>query len=107
MKIAGSLLIVSTLGCGWAWLSAAGQGSADTVPKVDYTGWAAYGGTADQVRYSSLRQINRANVKQLQVAWRYDTREAGGLQTQPILADGVLDANPPTPQPVALGPPTR
>src|SRR5258708_8906444 len=97
MKIAGSLLIVSTLGCGWAWLSAAGQGSADTVPKVDYTGWAAYGGTADQVRYSSLRQINRANGKQLQVAWRYDTGEAGRPQTAPHVAARRPRPHQPTP----------
>ena len=40
--------------------------------------WPDYGGTPDQSRYSSLRQINRSNVKQLQVAWSYDTGEQGG-----------------------------
>src|SRR5687768_12621209 len=32
-----------------------------------------YGGGPAQVRYSPLTQITRANVKQLAVAWTYDT----------------------------------
>jgi hypothetical protein len=35
--------------------------------------WRDYGGSADAGQYSSLDQINRSNVKQLQVAWRYST----------------------------------
>jgi quinoprotein glucose dehydrogenase len=49
-----------------------------------------YGGGPEQIRYSNLRHINRDNVTRLQVAWTYDTREPGGLQTQPIVAEGVL-----------------
>lgn len=53
--------------------------------------WPAYGGGAADIRYSDLRQINRANVKRLVVAWQYDTADgAGDPQTQPILVDGVL-----------------
>lgn len=61
-----------------------------------YTTWSAYGGTPDQSRYSSLTQINKSNVKQLTVAWTYDSGEEGGLQTQPIVADGVLYAYTPS-----------
>jgi len=46
--------------------------------------WSAYGGGPEQIRYSSLRQINRTNVRQLEVAWTYDTGEMGGMQTQPV-----------------------
>jgi glucose dehydrogenase len=56
----------------------------------DYRGWSAYGGGPEQIRYSSLRQINRSNVTRLQVAWTYDTGETGAMQTQPIVAGGVL-----------------
>lgn len=52
--------------------------------------WPAYGGGADQSRYSALRQINTSNVGKLQVAWSYDTAEPGGLQTQPIVVGRVL-----------------
>ena len=67
-----------------------------------YRTWSAYGGTPDQLRYSSLDQINRRNVKRLQVAWTYDSAEPGGLQTQPIVVDGVLYAYTPTHKTFAL-----
>jgi quinoprotein glucose dehydrogenase len=66
------------------------------VPSGATREWPAYGGGPAQMRYSSLRQINRANVKQLEVAWTYDSREAGGLQTQPIVVDDVLYAYTPS-----------
>jgi len=62
----------------------------------DHRGWPAYGGGPEQMRYSSLTQINRTNVAKLEVAWTYDTKETGGLQTQPIVVDGVLFAYTPT-----------
>ncbi len=71
-------------------------------PPDRYRGWAAYGGTPDQIRYSSLTQINRSNVKALQVAWTFDAGETGGLQTQPIVVDGVLYGNTPTHKVFAL-----
>src|SRR5690242_13486053 len=67
-----------------------------------YRTWSAYGGSPGQLRYSSLRQINRANVKQLQVAWSFDTRETGGLQTQPIVVDGIVYAYTPSHKAIAI-----
>src|SRR5262249_88566 len=67
-----------------------------------YRGWTAYGGGSEQIRYSSLQQINRTNVKQLEVAWTYDTGETGGLQTQPVVVDGILYAYTPTHRTFAL-----
>ena len=55
--------------------------------------WPAYGGGPEQTRYSSLTQINRANIGRLQVAWQFDPREgqiAGRFQVNPIVIDGVL-----------------
>ena len=51
--------------------------------------WPAYGGP-DGAHHSSLTQIDRSNVSQLRVAWSYDTGEAGGLQTSPIVVHGSL-----------------
>ena len=56
----------------------------------------SYGGTPAQTRHSPLTQINRANVKQLEVAWTYDTGEPGGLQTQPLVVGDVLYGYTPT-----------
>jgi len=52
--------------------------------------WPTYGGAPENNHYSTLAQINRNNVKRLAVAWSFDTQEEGGLQTSPIIIDGVL-----------------
>ena len=52
--------------------------------------WPVYGGAPEGDHYSDLKQINRDDVKQLQVAWEFDTQESGGLQTTPIVVHGVL-----------------
>ncbi len=67
-----------------------------------YSGWPAYGGGPEQIRYSSLTQINRSNVRQLHVAWTYDSAEAGGLQANPIVVDGLLFTTTPKHKVVAL-----
>lgn len=59
-------------------------------PGEEMHDWAVYGGSPENIHYSSLAQINRANVRQLRVAWTYDTGETGGLQTSPIVVAGVL-----------------
>ena len=64
--------------------------------------WSAYGGGPDQIRYSPLKQINTTNVARLAVAWTYDTGETGGLQTQPLVVDGVLYGYTPTHKTFAL-----
>jgi quinoprotein glucose dehydrogenase len=52
--------------------------------------WRIYGGNSESTHYSPLSQINKSNVKQLEVAWSYDTGETGGLQTSPLEIDGTL-----------------
>jgi len=64
--------------------------------------WPAYGGAPENNHYSPLSQINRTNVKQLAVAWSFDTAEEGGLQTSPIIVNGVLYGITPTQKVFAL-----
>jgi quinoprotein glucose dehydrogenase len=64
--------------------------------------WPAYGGGPENNHYSRLAQINRSNVKRLAIAWSFDTQEAGGLQTSPIVVDGVLYGITPTQKVFAL-----
>jgi quinoprotein glucose dehydrogenase len=52
--------------------------------------WSVYGGAPEGTHYSPLTQINKSNVKQLQIAWTYDTQEPGGLQTSPLEVNGIL-----------------
>jgi quinoprotein glucose dehydrogenase len=100
MKRIATVIAAATLAAVLPPADAAAPQNAAT-PRT-YTTWAAYGGTTDQIRYSTLRHINRGNVRQLQVAWTYDSGESGGLQTQPIVADGVLYANTPSHKAFAL-----
>jgi len=67
-----------------------------------HTNWPAIGATPGNSHYSSLKQIDRSNVAQLKVAWRYDTGEPGGLETTPIVIDGILYAFTPTQKVIAL-----
>jgi glucose dehydrogenase len=41
----------------------------------DFEGWDQYLGGADSSQYSSLKQIDKSNVGQLEVAWSYPTTE--------------------------------
>ena len=66
--------------------------------------WPLNGGV-DNIRYSSLAQINRTNVSNLQVAWTYDSRDAfkgSEMQSNPVIVDGVLYATTPTLKVIAL-----
>ena len=58
--------------------------------------WPVYGGALENQHYSTLAQINKSNVKQLQLAWTFDTGETGGLQTSPIVVEGILYGISPT-----------
>jgi quinoprotein glucose dehydrogenase len=65
--------------------------------------WPVYGGNTEGTRYSPLKQINRSNVSRLQVAWTYEAAGGrSGLQTNPIVVHGVLYANTPAGEVIAL-----
>ena len=74
----------------------------DTAGVKEHQDWPAYGGAPENNHYSSLAQINRSNVKRLTVAWSFDTKEEGGLQTSPIIVAGVLYGIAPTQKVFAL-----
>ncbi len=81
--------------------------AAKTTPRFDASGkeqrdWPAYGGGPENNHYSRLAQINRSNVKRLTVAWSFDTQEEGGLQTSPVVVEGVLYGITPTQKVFAL-----
>lgn len=66
--------------------------------------WPVNGGV-NNIRYSPLTQINRANVGQLKMAWTYDAQDAfkdSEMQSNPIIVDGLLYATTPKLRVVAL-----
>jgi quinoprotein glucose dehydrogenase len=99
--VCGALVI--SIGAFLAPFSVRVAASQDTAsPSGERRDWPAYGGSAANTHYSDLAQINRSNVKQLAAAWSFDTGEQGGLQTSPIVVDGVLYGITPTQKVFAL-----
>jgi quinoprotein glucose dehydrogenase len=87
--IAGGLLAVGLLLIAPFCLIARGKGE-PTTGSGQHRDWPVYGGDAENTHFSRLHQINRKNVRRLQVAWTFDTQELGGLQTSPLIVGNVL-----------------
>ena len=67
--------------------------------------WPVYGGSEDHTHYTTLSQISPANVKQLKVAWTYDTKDSftgSEMQANPIVIDGVMYTTTPKLHVIAL-----
>jgi quinoprotein glucose dehydrogenase len=57
--------------------------------------WPTYGGDLANTRYAPLDQVNAANFKDLDVAWRFKTDKLGprpefNLESTPLMVNGVL-----------------
>ena len=52
--------------------------------------WPMYHGDYSGQRHSQLKQITPENVKDLTLAWAFQTKQNAGLKASPILADGIL-----------------
>lgn len=55
-----------------------------------HASWQAFGGANDSAQYSTLAQINRSNVKDLQIAWRFPTGDNSRYSFNPVIADGMI-----------------
>src|SRR6185436_1455576 len=75
--------------------------------------WANYGNDPGGMRFSPLKQINAANVKDLKLAWTYQSGELktyegtnlaskAALETTPLMIDGVLYFSTPTNRIIAI-----
>jgi len=77
--------------------------------------WPAYGRDAGGSRFSPLTEITPGNVSRLEVAWTYNTGEAGiqpehgrppALEATPLVVDGMMYIGTPTGLVIALDPAT-
>jgi len=75
---------------------------AQAVPVASEADWESYLGSPGNTHYSSLTQINVNNVSQLREVWSFDTHEQGGLETTPLMIEGVLYAYTPKQEVIAL-----
>ncbi len=60
-----------------------------------YAGWKVTGGSKENIRYSTLNQIDTSNVSKLAVAWTYSSEDAdtvnhSQIQCNPIVVDGIV-----------------
>ncbi|MBI2946704.1 MAG: PQQ-dependent dehydrogenase, methanol/ethanol family [Verrucomicrobia bacterium] len=54
------------------------------------TSWLTYSGSYRSHRFSTLEQINTANVASLRPVWVYQLKRPGVFESSPIVADGVM-----------------
>ncbi len=52
--------------------------------------WMEYAGGPDSSKYVEFSQINKSNVKQLQVAWSYPVRDGSAYLFNPVIVDNVM-----------------
>ena len=60
--------------------------NADKTPQE----WLSYGGGYDEQRHSLLTKISTETVGELGVAWTYDLATSRGVESTPIVVDGVM-----------------
>ena len=66
------------------------------------TDWPSYGKDYSNQRFSSLTQINRDNVAELALAWKFQSGVKATFQATPIVVDGVMYVSLPYNHVVAL-----
>jgi quinoprotein glucose dehydrogenase len=60
------------------------------IAQQPHTAWSDYLGGSDSSHYSALKQINRSNVDQLEVAWTYATGDENAYVFSPIAVGNML-----------------
>ncbi len=78
-----------------AWTIVPHQLAAQNVTSAELTNppdnsWPAYHGDYSGRRHSRLTQITPANVDKLGLAWAFQTSQASGIKSTPILVDGIV-----------------
>jgi alcohol dehydrogenase (cytochrome c) len=83
------LIVAITLACG---SGVAAQVSFDRLLRAadEPRNWLTYSGTYSGHRYRSLKQIDPANVRNLEMKWILQAQVAGSWESSPIVVDGVM-----------------
>ncbi len=81
--------------CSIAFLFLIVLGGCDSSRDKTLTKWEETGGSKENIRYSSLTQIDTSNVDDLQIAWTYysennDSTRYGAMECNPIIIDTIL-----------------
>jgi quinoprotein glucose dehydrogenase len=65
-------------------------GAAPLSPAQKFNTWSRYEGEPGATHYSSLKQIDRSNVRTLGVAWSYPIADGSAAGNSPIVVDTVM-----------------
>ncbi|MDO9436829.1 PQQ-dependent dehydrogenase, methanol/ethanol family [Hydrogenophaga sp.] len=101
---AAACLFTALLCCGAALAQAPAKGSPEhikaTVGKVNAAfmkgnakqtpDWPSYGLDYAETRHSKLNQITTANVKEMGLVWSYNLESARGVESTPLVVDGIM-----------------
>ena len=52
--------------------------------------WLMYGGNYGSQRFSGLKEITPQNAKDLRLAWAYQMRGGGVMESSPLIVDGIM-----------------
>src|SRR4051812_14054830 len=66
------------------------RGSISTAPAADDGQWLTAAKDAANTRYSGLHQIDRDNVKELEVAWTFSTGLVKGHEAAPLVVGDTM-----------------
>ena len=94
-------ITASIAGCAFLFLIAAQSQN----NRQSYQNWAVVAGGPEGQRYSRLKQINRDNVRDLELAWKYDSGDefsGSEMQCNPIIVGGTMYVTTPKLRLVAL-----
>ena len=70
--------------------NAASSINGESIIRGDASNWLSNGRTYDEQRHSPLDQINLDNVDDLSLAWYWNTGTKRGLESTPIVVDGIM-----------------
>jgi quinoprotein glucose dehydrogenase len=55
-----------------------------------YTTWSSYLGDSGRSHFTTLNQITPKNVSQLEIVWRYRSKDWGQMQMNPLVVDSIV-----------------
>jgi len=97
-KLSRSLALVAAAACSLAIIGCARSHTAvvdDAALRsadADAANWITYGHTYSEQRFSRLQQLDEQTVNRLGLAWSFDLGTLRGLESTPLVKDGVLYA---------------
>jgi alcohol dehydrogenase (cytochrome c) len=90
MKVTFALTVVLVLASTFSGVVAAQGLDPATLLKPTSDSWPLYHGDYSGQRHSHLSQITPANVRELTLAWAFQTGQATQIKSSPIVANGIL-----------------